>query len=62
MLANARSEYAFTVVDPATVPESRVSPKRTLMVATGLASGLLIGVYIAWIRNKIDRKRAVGRD
>jgi uncharacterized protein involved in exopolysaccharide biosynthesis len=61
MLANARSEYAFTVVDPAAVPEVRVSPKRTLMVATGLAIGLLIGVFIAWIRNKIDRKRAVAR-
>lgn len=58
MLANARSEYAFTVVDPAAVPEVRVSPKRTLMVATGFAIGLLIGVFIAWIRNKIDRKRA----
>jgi len=62
MLANARSEYAFTVVDPAAVPEVRVSPKRTLMVATGLAIGLLIGVFIAWIRNKIDRKRTVARD
>jgi uncharacterized protein involved in exopolysaccharide biosynthesis len=59
MLANARLEYAFTVVDPAAVPEVRVSPKRTLMVATGLAIGLLSGVFIAWIRNKIARKRVV---
>jgi uncharacterized protein involved in exopolysaccharide biosynthesis len=58
MLANARQEYAFTVVDPAAVPEVRVSPKRTLMVATGLAVGLSIGVFIAWFRNKTARKRA----
>jgi uncharacterized protein involved in exopolysaccharide biosynthesis len=62
MLANARSEYAFTVVDPAAVPEVRVSPRRTLMVATGLVIGLLVGVFIAWLRNKFDRKRALDRD
>jgi uncharacterized protein involved in exopolysaccharide biosynthesis len=59
MLANARSEYAFTVVDPAAVPEVRVSPKRTLMVASGFAIGLFIGVFIAWMRNKFARRRAL---
>jgi LPS O-antigen subunit length determinant protein (WzzB/FepE family) len=58
MLANARVEYAFTVVDPAAVPEVRVSPKRTLMVATGLAIGLVLGVLTAWLRNKFARKNA----
>jgi uncharacterized protein involved in exopolysaccharide biosynthesis len=58
MLANARIEYAFTVVDPAVVPAVRVSPKRTLMVASGLLIGLVIGVLTAWIRNKFIRKRA----
>jgi uncharacterized protein involved in exopolysaccharide biosynthesis len=59
MLANARLEYAFTVVDPAVVPEVRVSPKRTLMVATGLVIGLVVGVLTAWLRNKFVRKSAV---
>jgi len=58
MLANARIEYAFTVVDPAVVPAVRVSPKRTLMVASGLLIGLVAGVLTAWIRNKFIRKRA----
>jgi uncharacterized protein involved in exopolysaccharide biosynthesis len=62
MLANARLEYAFTVVDPAVVPDVRVSPKRTLMVATGLAIGLVIGVLIAWIRNKFVRKSVAAGD
>jgi LPS O-antigen subunit length determinant protein (WzzB/FepE family) len=57
MLANARLEYAFTVVDPAAVPTVRVSPKRTLMVASGLALGMLVGVFSAWMRNKVLRKR-----
>jgi uncharacterized protein involved in exopolysaccharide biosynthesis len=59
MLANARIEYAFTVVDPAVVPAVRVSPKRTLMVATGLTIGLVVGVLTAWLRNKFVRKSAV---
>ena len=41
MLANARADYAFTVVDPAVVPEARVRPKRRLMVLTGVAIGLI---------------------
>ncbi len=41
MLANARADYAFTVIDPAVVPESRDRPKRRLMVATGLALGFI---------------------
>jgi hypothetical protein len=28
------------------------------MVATGLAVGMLIGVFSAWMRNKVLRKRA----
>ena len=58
MLANARIEYAYTVVDPAVVSAQRVSPKRTLMVASGLFIGLVIGVLTAWIRNKFLRKSA----
>jgi uncharacterized protein involved in exopolysaccharide biosynthesis len=59
MLANARAEYAFSVVDPAVVPEMRVSPKRTLMVISGLVVGLAVGVLIAWIRNKFVAHRTV---
>jgi uncharacterized protein involved in exopolysaccharide biosynthesis len=58
MLANARIEYAFTVVDPAVVPAVRVSPKRTLIVLTGFAIGFMLGVSVVWIRNKFQRKRA----
>jgi uncharacterized protein involved in exopolysaccharide biosynthesis len=51
MLANARVEYAFTVVDPAVAPESRISPRRTLMVLTGAALGVLLGVFVAIVIN-----------
>ncbi|HTE41447.1 MAG TPA: Wzz/FepE/Etk N-terminal domain-containing protein [Steroidobacteraceae bacterium] len=60
MLANARLEYAFTVVDPAVAPEQRYSPRRTFMVLVGGFLGGLIGVAAAfgleyWARRKLAR-------
>jgi uncharacterized protein involved in exopolysaccharide biosynthesis len=58
MLANAREEYAFNVVDPAVVPGLRVRPKRTLMVLSGLFIGGVFGVLVAWVRNKFVGRSA----
>jgi uncharacterized protein involved in exopolysaccharide biosynthesis len=57
MLANARLEYAFTIVDPAVAPETRISPRRTLMVLTGGALGGVLGVILALIVNAIRLHR-----
>jgi uncharacterized protein involved in exopolysaccharide biosynthesis len=57
MLANAREEYAFTVVDPAVVPERRIWPRRTLMVLTGGVLGVILGVMLALAHNVWDRYR-----
>jgi len=46
MLANARAEYALTVVDPAVSPELRFTPKRTLMVIIGTFLGGVLGLLI----------------
>jgi uncharacterized protein involved in exopolysaccharide biosynthesis len=51
MLASTREEYAFSVIDPAVVPEERVWPRRTLMVATGGALGVLLGGFLALVLN-----------
>ena len=58
MLANAREEYAFTVVDPAVVPERRIWPRRTLMVMTGGVLGVILGVMLALAHNVWSRYRA----
>lgn len=58
MLANARSDYAFTVVDPAVAPESRISPRRTLMVITGGALGVVVGVILAFVLNAVAWSKA----
>jgi uncharacterized protein involved in exopolysaccharide biosynthesis len=51
MLANARVEYAFTIVDPAVAPEIRISPKRKLIVLSGIALGLFFGVLAVFAIN-----------
>jgi len=61
MLANGRMEYAFQVVDPAVPPELRARPKRTLIVAIGVLLGLIIGVVVALLRERISRTRVMVR-
>ncbi|MGH2506237.1 MAG: GNVR domain-containing protein [Ktedonobacteraceae bacterium] len=61
MLANARMEYAFTVVDPAVPPQRRIRPKRTIIVLLGLAIGLTIGMMIALTHDKFRRGRVQAR-
>lgn len=55
MLAHGRLEYAFTIVDPAAVPEFRVSPRRTLIVISGLFIGGFVGALVAWARKSLRR-------
>lgn len=62
MLANGRTDYAFTVVDPAVTPEKRFSPRRTLMVGSGFVIGLILGALIAigydsWTRSEDEVPR-----
>lgn len=58
MLANARADYAFTVVDPAVAPEKRFKPKRKLMVVTGLAIGFILASLFVFGRDTLRRYRA----
>jgi uncharacterized protein involved in exopolysaccharide biosynthesis len=59
MLANARAEYAFAVVDPAVAPEIRSRPRRTLMAMVGTALGLFVGLAVAFSLDLVARRRAV---
>lgn len=58
MLANAREEYAFTVVDPAVAPERRVRPRRALMVVSGGAVGVFLGFLVAILINFVRQVRS----
>jgi uncharacterized protein involved in exopolysaccharide biosynthesis len=61
MLANARAEFAFSIVDPAVPPEIRISPKRTIMVLFGGVLGFAAGVILAIAHKKFmpNRKTTV---
>lgn len=57
MLANARAEYAFKVVDPAVAPEIRIKPQRTVIVMLGAVLGFLAGATLALAHHKLRRSR-----
>jgi uncharacterized protein involved in exopolysaccharide biosynthesis len=59
MLANGRSEFAFEVVDPAVTPERKIGPHRLLQTLVGLTVGLGIGTLIAFVRDRIVRRRRI---
>ncbi len=58
MLANARDQYAFNIIDRAVVPETKSKPDRKMIVAMGFAAGLLMSILFAVIFSSIKRKRA----
>jgi uncharacterized protein involved in exopolysaccharide biosynthesis len=49
-LAKVRKQYAFSVIDYATPPKRRISPKRAKDAATGLALGLALSVALVFGR------------
>ena len=57
MLANGRAEYAFTVVDPAVAPEIRVSPRRKVIVLSGTALGVVVGIVLVLFMQLFSRVR-----
>jgi uncharacterized protein involved in exopolysaccharide biosynthesis len=56
MLAHGRVEYAFRIVDPAVPPQMKFSPRRTLMVISGLFLGGFFGSLVAWLRKAMRRR------
>lgn len=55
MLADVRDEYVFRIIDPAVIPDQRISPIRKQITLIGFALGLVFGVVIVlckkmWVR------------
>lgn len=57
MLANARADYAFTVIDPAIAPEVRSGPHRALLTLLGLVLGPILGLLVAFAHSTLVRDR-----
>jgi uncharacterized protein involved in exopolysaccharide biosynthesis len=50
MIARGTDEYAFKVIDPATVAEKAAFPQKTIWVLTALFGSLLLAVFAAFCR------------
>jgi uncharacterized protein involved in exopolysaccharide biosynthesis len=61
MLANVREEFAFRIIDPATAPELRVSPKRAVLLGIGLTGGFMLGLGIILVQNYFSVMRIARR-
>jgi uncharacterized protein involved in exopolysaccharide biosynthesis len=64
-LANARTQYAFAIVDPAVAPELRIWPRRKELVVVGMGLGAVLGILAAFLveslRSQAGRAAAVSR-
>ena len=54
MLANVRDEYAFKVIDPAFAPEKPYKPNKLLILIVCFLLGLILGIFIALIKNTLE--------
>ncbi|MDQ8199799.1 Wzz/FepE/Etk N-terminal domain-containing protein [Pelagicoccus enzymogenes] len=54
MLANAKEDYAFKVIDPAVVPETRVRPKRALIVVASGMLGGFFGLFLCFVLHFVE--------
>jgi uncharacterized protein involved in exopolysaccharide biosynthesis len=61
MVANVREEFAFRIIDPATVPELRASPKRAILLGIGLMGGFMLGLGIVLVQNYFSVMRIARR-
>jgi len=57
LLANVTDEFAFKVLDSAIVPDKKVKPKRSLIIIVGGFTGLIIGVFLAFIKEFLFKHR-----
>jgi uncharacterized protein involved in exopolysaccharide biosynthesis len=56
MLAKGSNEYAFRIIDPARIPEEKISPRRTIICISALFFGFCLGSI--WVLFKANRKNA----
>jgi uncharacterized protein involved in exopolysaccharide biosynthesis len=57
MLADVREEYIFQVIDPAVVPDERISPRRSVIVIVGSFAGGILAVLLLLLRHMYFLRR-----
>lgn len=60
MMANVREEYVFKVIDPAVTPDPDdfYSPKRELIIGLGIVWGIMLGVFLAFVREMLRNAKS----
>ena len=56
LLARGNDQFAFKVIDPATPPKRRESPKRTLIVAVAALAGGFLGILFVFLRQALRNR------
>jgi uncharacterized protein involved in exopolysaccharide biosynthesis len=54
MMAEVKENFAFKVIDPARVPDRAIKPKKRQMVMVSFVVSLLLGIFIAFLKEYID--------
>ena len=60
MVAGVKENFAFKVIDPPMVPDTRIRPKRKQMVLISLVLSLFSGIFIAFVLEYVEKTRAAG--
>lgn len=61
MMAEVKENFAFKVIDPPKAPDKRIKPNRALMVVLSLIAALLMGVFITFFMEYLERVRNSGQ-
>jgi len=62
MMAEVKENFAFKVIDPPLAPDRKIKPRRTLMVMLSLGTTLLIGIFLAFFLDCLEKVRAKRRE
>ncbi|MBF0435782.1 MAG: hypothetical protein HQL77_10475 [Magnetococcales bacterium] len=57
MLSKMRSDYVFTVIDPAIAPTAHFQPRKRMIFLVGTFAGIFLGIIMAMLRNMVQSKR-----
>lgn len=54
MFAESRHEYVFKTLDPAVIPESKISPNRTLILSLGILLGIIFSMFFLFTKHYFE--------
>ncbi len=59
MMAEAKENFAFKIIDPPKEPDRKVRPKRALIVMSSFALSLFLGIVFVILREYLKKSRAI---